>query len=106
MKSNGSSLNDTRVISSKYGQEFTVMEYFNGEMDKAIAQKKQELKNAGYDVDSYDKEYEKLIQESSDKISVAKDIWERERISLEYNQKKNDLAKQYLDIDLNLVTKV
>lgn len=99
-------LGDTWRFVSQYGQKFTVMEAFNGEIDKSIAQKRQELKDAGYDVDTYDKEYEKLYQECSKKISAAKDIWERERISLEYNKKKNDLAKEYLNVDLNLVTKV
>ena len=99
-------LGDTLRLVSQYGQKFTVMEAFNGEMDKSIAKKRRELKDAGYDVDAYDEEYERLDQECSKKIGAAEDIWERERISLEYNRKKNDLAKEYLDVNLNLVTKV
>ena len=99
-------LGDTWIFSSEYGQKFSVMQAFNGEMDYLIAKKRQELKDAGYDVDSYDEKYKKLDQECSKKISIAKDIWEREKISLEYNKKRNDLAKQYLDIDLKLVTTV
>ena len=104
MASNDLHLDETWTVLSRYGQKFSVMQAFSDEMNLLIAKKRQELKDAGYDVDSYYEEYEKLNQECSEKISTAKNIWERDKISLEYNKKMNALAKQYLDIDLKLVT--
>ena len=102
MKSNSNpSIGDTYNIYSRYGQKFNITQIMNNEIDSLTSQKRKELKDKGYDVDTYDEKFNKLDKEVSDKISGV-NIWEREKITLEYNKKKNRLAKRYLGIDLHL----
>ena len=54
MASNDLHLDETWTVLSRYGQKFSVMQAFSDEMNLLIAKKRQELKDAGYDVDSYD----------------------------------------------------
>lgn len=94
--------------SSIYDGQKYYFENENSESEMKISeQNKRELFiENGYDVESYEREYTNLIQERIDKSVNAKDIWQRERITLKYNQKIKDLAKEYLNVDFDIITKI
>ena len=55
MKSNSNpSISDTYNIYSRYGQKFNITQIMNNEIDSLTSQKRKELKDKGYDVDTYD----------------------------------------------------
>ena len=90
MKSqNNSNVGDTYIILSRYGQKFNLSQVMNNKIDPLTSQKWRELKDEGYDVDAYDDEIDKLNKEALEKLNGA-NIWEREKITLEYNKKRID----------------
>ena len=94
------------LLSSIYdGQKYFDKEYSQQEAENIEKNKRENFIAKGYDVENYEKEYHALIQERQCKSVNAKDIWEREKITLRYNQKIKDLAKEYLDVDFDIVTK-
>lgn len=95
------------ILSSIYdGQKYFDKEYSLQEVENLEKSKRENFIAKGYDVEDYEKKYHDLIQERQCKSVNAKDIWEREKITLKYNQKIKDLAKEYLDVDFDIVTKI
>ena len=94
------------ILSSIYdGQKYFDKEYSQQEAENLEKDKREKFIANGYDVESYEKQYNELIQERRTKSLEAKDIWDREKITLKYNQKIKDLAKECLDVDFDIVTK-
>lgn len=106
MESEKINLGDSYCILSRYGQKFNLNQVLNNEIDILTSKKRIKLEEDGYDVNTYDEKYDKLNEELINKIKFADNITEREKITLEYNKKKNMLAKEYLDIDLQLKVSV
>lgn len=103
---NGPRIGDSYCILSRYGQKFNLNQVMNNEIDKLTSERRLKLKEDGYDVDSYDEQFNALSKELSDELNLVDNIKKREKITLRYNEKKNMLAKKYLGIDLNLKVKV
>ena len=68
---------------------------------KKEKEKRDNLKEQGYDVDKYEQMYYSLVNEGRNKVNAAKHISEADEIYILYEQKKKNLAKEYLDIDWN-----
>ena len=93
------------ILSSIYdGQEYYTKDYTREEAELAEKNKRQNLIDNGYDVETYEKKYHELIQKREEDSIKGKDIWEREKIFLAYNRKIKELAKEYLDIDFQIIT--
>lgn len=93
------------ILSSIYdGQEYFDKEYSQQEAETLEKNKREKFIHDGYDVETYEKKYHELIEERRNKSIEAKDIWDREKITLEYNRKIKELAKDYLDVDFDIVT--
>ena len=94
------------ILASIYdGQKYFDKEYSQQEAETLEKNKREKFIHEGYDVENYEKRYHELIKERRIKSVEAKDIWDREKITLEYNQKIKDLAKEYLDVDFDIITK-
>ena len=95
------------ILASIYdGQKYYDKEHSLSEAKLLEQNKREKFINEGYDIDNYEKQYNALIQEKKSKSIKAKNIWDREKITLDYNQKIKDLAKTYLDVDFDIVTKI
>ena len=95
------------ILASIYdGQKYYEKEYSLSEAKLSEQNKREKFIEEGYDIENYEKQYTELIQEKKNKSLEAKNIWDCEKITLEYNQKIKDLAKTYLDVDFDIVTKI
>ena len=92
------------LISIYDGQKYFDKEYSQQEAELLEKNKCEKFIEQGFDLENYEKEYNNLIQETLHKSLNAKDIWDREKITLDYNKKIKDLAKEYLDVDFDIIT--
>ena len=94
------------LISIYDGEKYFDKEYSESEVEILEKNKREKFIEQGYDIEAYEKQYNELIQERESKSLEAKDIWEREKITLEYNRKIKELAKDLLDVDFDIVTEI
>ena len=99
-------LRGTFLLSSIYdGQSYYSRENTLEEAKYLENKKCQKFIENGCDIEAYEEKYYQLVEERRNRsVNEAKNIWEREKIALLYNQKINDLAKEYLDVDFDIVT--
>ena len=92
------------LISIYDGEKYFDKEYSESEVEILEKNKRERFIEEGYDIETYEKQYNDLIQEKESKSLETKDIWDREKLTLEYNRKIKELAKYLLDVNFDIVT--